>query len=143
MGGRVWAAKKISASAIGAKSECKTAISLGGTPCLNFERDYVREKMKKQALELEKLEEQPDSPAKSSLMGKLRMKMSVSELKLKQLEEDLAEAKLHQSEKDSGRMECGIAYPGTEIRFGDELLRLREETRHCIAVLACDEILLM
>lgn len=143
LGGRIWAAKKISASAIGAKSECKTAVSLGGTPCLNFERDYVWEKLKKQAQELEKLESQPDSPAKSSLMGKLRMKMSVSELKLKQLDEDLAEAKTQQPDKDSGRMECGIVYPGTEISIGDAFLRLREETRHCIAVLACDEILLM
>ena len=33
IGGRVWAAGKISASAVGAKSECRTTVSLGGLPC--------------------------------------------------------------------------------------------------------------
>ena len=79
-------------------------------------------------------------------MGKLRMKISVSEKRLKQLEEELdkgrAEMK-NQKEQDSGRMECGVAYAGTEISIGDEFLRLRQETHQCVAKLLCDEIVLM
>ena len=52
-------------------------------------------------------------------MGKVRMKQSVAGHKLKQLEEDLAADLAEPKEKDSGRMECGIAYAGTEISFGD------------------------
>ena len=146
LGGRVWAAKRVSASAIGAKSEVKTSIALGGMPCATLEKDLVRKKLAKLATELEKLDAQLDSPAKTSLMGKLRMKISVSEHRLKQLEEELdkgrAEMK-NQKEQDSGRMECGVAYAGTEISIGDEFLRLRQETHQCVAKLLCDEIVLM
>ena len=146
MGGRVWAAKRVSASAIGAKSEVRTSISLGGLPCATLEKDLVRKKLRNLAIEMEKLEAQLDSPAKASLLGKVRMKMSVSENRLKQLDEELdhgREALKSQKEQDSGRMECGVAYAGTEINIGDEFLRLRQETHQCVAKLLCNEIVLM
>ncbi len=146
IGGRVWAAKRVSASAIGAKSEVKTSISLGGMPCATLEKDLVRKKLASLASELEKLEAQLDSPAKASLMGKLRMKSSMSELRLKQLEEELDSAReeqKNQKEQEGGRMECGVAYAGTEISIGDQFLRLRQETHQCVAKLLCDEIVLM
>ncbi|MCI8818554.1 MAG: DUF342 domain-containing protein [Oscillibacter sp.] len=144
MGGKVWAAHKISASAVGAKSECRTSVSLGGLPCTIFERDSARKELRHLSQELERLEDQLDSPSKSSLLGKTRMKLSVAELKLKQLEEDLNAAKAELKDKDdSGRLECSIAYPGTEITFGNEIFRVRQETRQCVAKLLCDEIVLM
>lgn len=146
MGGRIWAAKRVSASAIGAKSEVRTSISLGGLPCATLEKDLVRTKLKNLAIEMEKLEAQLDSPAKASLLGKVRMKMSVSENRLKQLDEELdhgRESLKNQKEQESGRMECGVAYAGTEINIGDEFLRLRQETHQCVAKLLCDEIVLM
>ena len=76
-------------------------------------------------------------------MGKVRMKQSVAGHKLKQLEEDLAADLAEPKEKDSGRMECGIAYAGTEISFGDTSLRLRHESRQCVAKLLYGEIVLM
>jgi len=36
-----------------------------------------------------------------------------------------------------------VAYAGTDISFGDELLRLRQETHQCVAKLVCGEIVLM
>ncbi len=143
IGGRVWAAGKISASAVGAKSECRTTVSLGGLPCTNFERDMARQELRNLSQELERLEGQLDSPAKSSLLSKTRMKLSVAELKLKQMDEDLAEAKADPKEQETGRLECSIAYPGTEIVFGNEVLRLRHESRQCVAKLACGEIVMM
>lgn len=146
MGGRIWAAKRVSASAVGAKSEVKTSVALGGMPCATLEKDLVRKKLAKLASELERLDAQLDSPAKASLMGKVRMKISVSENRLKQLEEELdngREALKTQKEQDSGRMECGVAYAGTEISFGDEILRLRQETHQCVAKLVCGEIVVM
>lgn len=143
IGGRVWAADKISASAVGAKSECRTSVSLGGLPCTNFERDTIRKELRELKQELERLENQLDSPAKSSLLGKTRMKISVAELKLKQMEEDLNAMKAELKEKDSGRLECSVAYPGTELIFGNEILRLRQEARQCVAKMLCGEIVLM
>ena len=140
MGGRTWAGKKVSANAIGAKSEIRTAVSMGGTPCASFERETLRKELKELDQELERLENQLDSPAKSSLMGKVRMKISVAEHKLSHLDED---AKEEQEEENNSRMEFGVAYAGTEIRFGDAFLRLRQESRHCTAKLVCDEIVLI
>ncbi|WP_299965289.1 DUF342 domain-containing protein [uncultured Oscillibacter sp.] len=143
IGGRVWAAKRVNASAVGAKSEVKTSIALGGMPCATLEKDLVRKKLVSLAAELERLEAQLDSPAKASLMGKVRMKMSMSELRLKQLEEELDSAREDLKDQDGGRMECGVAYAGTEINMGDEFLRLRQETHQCVAKLLCGEIVLM
>ena len=141
MGGRIWAAKKVSASAIGAQSEVRTSIALGGFPCADFERELVQQELRNLARKLEELEDQPDSPARTSLMGKVRMKQSVAEHKLNQLEESLSEDKT--DSRDSGRMECGVAYPGTELSFGSQSLRLRHEARQCVAKLLYGEIVLM
>ena len=143
MGGKVWAGKKVDASIVGAKSEIRTAVTLGGLPCASFERERLQRKMSELNQELERLENQPDNSAKSSLMGKARMKLSVTEHKLNQLEEELAESKPDAKETNSGRMECGIAYAGTELRFGDIFLRLRHEYQQCTAKLVCDEIVLI
>ena len=133
----------VSACAIGAKSEVRTAIALGGLPCTNFERALVRKEYRELSQELERLEALLDSPVKSSLLGKVRMKLSVSELKLKQLEEELAKGSEGDEKEGSGRMECGIAFAGTEITIGTEKLRLRQESRQCVAKLLCGEIVLM
>ena len=45
--------------------------------------------------------------------------------------------------RDKGRMECGIVYPGTEISIGDEVLRLRRISRQCVVTLINDEIVVM
>ena len=142
IGGRIWAAKKISASAVGARSECRTAVALGGLPCTNFERELVQRELKVLEMELEKLECQLDSTSKSSLLDKTRSKLTVAELKLKQLESELADLKIEADEKNKGRLECGIAYSGTEISFGDETFRVRQESRQCVATLLHGEIVL-
>lgn len=142
MGGRIWASKMVSAQTVGSQSEIRTSIALGGLPCTNFEREVSQKELESLVIELEKLECQPDSAVRSSLLGKTRMKLSVAELKLKQLEEDLAELKLTPDEVESGRLECSIAHPGTEVSFGDEILRLRQEAHQCVVKMVCGEIVL-
>ena len=144
MGGRVWAAKKVSASTVGSKSERRTSIVLGGMPCTSFEREQVRRELKELEIEHERLECQMDSPVKDSLLSKVRVKLSTTELRLQQLEEDLQNIKeTLGSKEDDGRLECGIAYAGTEIRFGEEAIRLQREERQCIAKMVCGEIIVM
>jgi len=144
MGGRIWAAKKVSATAVGARSECRTAIALGGLPCTNFEREQVRKELKELEMELEKLECQLDSPVKASLLSKVRVKLNTAELRLQQLEEDLIDIKAELKDRgEDGRLECGVAYAGTEISIGDEITRLRHEEHQCVAKMVAGEILVM
>ena len=144
MGGRVWAAKKVSATTVGSKSERRTHIVLGGLPCTSFEREQVRRELKELEIEHERLECQLDSPVKASLLSKVRVKLSTTELRLQQLEEDLQEVKETLGSKaDEGRLECSVAYAGTEIRFGDEMIRLQREEQQCIVKMVCGEIVVM
>ena len=142
MGGRIWAAKKVSATAVGSRSECRTSVALGGLPCTNFEQELARRELRELEVELETLECQPDNPTKASLLAKLRIKLSTAEMKLKQLEEDLLNTKEARNEEE-GRLECGIAYSGTEINFGDQTLRLRQENRQCVIRMAEGEIIVI
>lgn len=144
MGGRIWAARLISAKTVGSRSECRTDISLGGLPCTHFERETVQQELRDLELEAERLEAQLDSPAKSSQMGKLRIKLSAAELKLRQLEDDLLDIQMEMSEQEkevgSARLECGTLYAGTDIHFGEEMIRLRNEHRQCVVRLVNGEI---
>lgn len=140
IGGRVWAAKRIDALIVGARSECRTSVILGGLPCTNFEYDLVQQELKFLEIEMEKLECQLDTSEKPGLLEKTRMRLSVAELKLRQLESELADIRIETEGSNTGRLECGIAYPGTEISFGDETIRLRHEHRKCTASLVKGEI---
>lgn len=144
MGGRVWAAQRVNAAIVGSKSERRTSIVLGGLPCTSFEREQARRELKSLETEREKLECQPDSSVKDSLLSKLRIKINVAELRLQQLEDNLQEIKEQmEDDEEKGRLECGIAYAGTEIRIGEEMLRLRREERRCVAKLINGEIMVM
>ena len=142
IGGRIWAAKRINALIVGARSECRTSVVLGGLPCTNFEYELVQRELKILEMELERLECQLDTSGKPGMLEKTRMRLSVAELKLKQLESELADIRIETEESNTGRLECGTAYPGTEISFGDETIRLRHEHRKCAASLVKGEIVL-
>lgn len=145
IGGRIWAAKLVSAQAVGSPSERPTSIVLGGRPCVSFERETLQQELQAVAAEREKLKNQLDSPAKSGQMGRLKIRASAVEIKLKQLEDSCSESSENPTDKapkrSPGRMECGIAYPGVDITFGDQTFRLRNETRQCVAKLVNGEII--
>ena len=104
----------------------------------------MRRELKELEIEQERLECQPDGPTKASLLSKVRMKLSTTELRLQQLEEELQDVKPTLGSKDNeGRLECSVAYAGTELRFGEEMLRLQREERQCIAKMICGEIVVM
>ena len=134
----------MSASTVGSKAECRTSIALGGLPCTNFEREQVKLELENLEMELEKLECQLDSPVKASLVSKAKVKLNTAELRLQQLEEDLEDIKEElRGQEEEGRLECSVAYAGTEISIGDEMVRLRHEERQCVAKMVCGEIMVM
>lgn len=146
MGGWVWAARRICANTVGSQSECKTTVVLGGRPCNYFEREMVHREVNGLEMEMERLECQPESPVRASLMSKTRLKLTAAEMKMRKLEERLQRLLAEEEGREgqgNERLECGVAYPGTKIRFGDEAVRLHQIHRHCVATLVHGEILLM
>lgn len=142
MGGRVWAAKRLSASIIGAPSECRNQITLGGKPYTSFERELLQREIQALNEELERLDSQPESRVRTSLIQKAQAKLSVARLKQNHLEEETA-VPPDPYAMDNGRLECGIAYAGTEIRYEDQVLRLRHDTRQCVATVVNQELMIL
>lgn len=143
MGGRIWAAHKISAKTVGSPSECKSSIVLGGKPCMIFEQEAARREVNALEMEMEMLECQPDSPVKSSLIGKVKLRLTTAEMKLQQAKKGLEAEKEAKDGDDSGRLECETAYPGTKVTFGDDTLRLHKPSHHCVIKQVCGEIVIM
>lgn len=144
MGGNINAAKEVSASVVGAKSEILTNITLGDRPCENFERGLLEHELVELEQELDKTERQPNSPAKLSTMSKLRMKIVVSKSKLAQLDKEKDKLQEeNKAEQPKSRLVCGVAYPGTQININGVSMRLTHETHMCNARLIANEICLM
>lgn len=128
---------------VGAKSECRTTVTLGGQPCATAERKHLLEEIEELEKELEKAENQLDSPTRSAKLSRSKVRLPAAKLKLDQLEKELEEYEDDNEENDRRRLECGIAYPGTEIIIDEERMILRQEKRQCIAKLLLGEIILM
>lgn len=150
MGGRLWAAKKVCARVVGSPSECKTAIALGGKPCANFERETLQQEVNNLEMEVAKLECQPDSQPRTSLLSKTKMKLMAAQLKLQNLEKRLdsqAAAEEEKQEKNDGQekaqLEGGIVFPQTEISFGKETLRVYQKSHRCVVKKIQDEIVMI
>ena len=140
IGGQISAARKVEAKVVGSRAEGRTSILLGGLPCTSFEREVLRQQLKELEDELKKTENRLDSSSKAARLAKERMKLSTGRLKLEKLEMELAEAKDDIRENDRRRLECGLAYPGTEITIGEETLSLKQEYKQCTFKLLSGEI---
>lgn len=140
IGGRTYAAEKISANILGANSGCKTAIFLGGRPCEAFERETLLIERQELEKEQEKVEAQPESPAKHKRLSKLRLQIAANKMKLQQFDKELAKAEEESKEKPCCQLECGTLYPGTEITIESASLHVEHETRNCVAMLVDGEV---
>lgn len=144
MGGRVWAAKRIHANSVGSQSECKTSIHLGGSPCDSFAREVAQREVNALEMELERLSCQPESPIRSSLLSKAKIKLMTAEMKLRQMEaRGGGQAEKDSGESEAGRLECAVAYPGTKIRMDGEVLHLHHAARRCVITMVRGEIVIM
>ena len=142
MGGKVWAGRRVRANAVGSQSECKTSISLGGSPCASFEREMAHREVNDLEMEIERLACQPESPVRASLAAKAKLKLMTAEMKLRQIEEK-APIPVEDDGGEGGRLESAVVYPGTKVRIGDEVLRLRHVERRCVITMFHGEIVVM
>ena len=67
----------------------------------------------------------------------------MAELKLRRLEAELKELPQGMELLDQGRLECGIAYGGSEIAHENEVFRLRVESRQFVATVVEGELMVM
>ncbi len=140
IGGSIRAAHEVSAGVLGSRAETHTDVVLGGLPCQEFDREVLAQEIAGLEEELEKLERQPESPAKFTRMGKLRMQLSLNKGKLEQFERDLEELRENQGEPGVRRLTCSVAYPGASVVIGPAFYRFNQETRPVVASLTEGEI---
>ena len=131
----------MNASVLGARSETRTDVVLGGLPCQEFDHEVLVREITGLEEELEKMELQPDSPTKFSRAGKLRMQLSLNKSKLEQFDRDLEELREEEQEAPGvRRLTCSEAYPGASVRIGPAFYRFQQETRPVAASLVDGEI---
>ncbi len=145
IGGEIRAAHSVNAKIIGSKSESPTAVFLGSHPFIDFEKDFILRKIEDMENELEQLERQPDSPARTQRLGKLKLDLSVGRMKLGQFDKDLEKEKKKMEDEgvEKCRLKCDLAYPGLALTIGKETLQLTQETSMCNGRLAAGEIYLL
>ena len=144
IGGCVRAANDINASVVGSRSERPTTIVLGGMPCEDFEKELLQQEIREMTEEFEKVQRQPDSPAKLSRLSTLRMKIAVDKKKLEEFDKEDAELLVMPPEEVYDmRMNGGIVYPGTEVRIGMAKLKVKQETRQCTARLIDGQVCIL
>ncbi|MEZ3485904.1 MAG: FapA family protein [Lachnospiraceae bacterium] len=143
VGGRISAAQRVDAKIVGSKSESVTYINLGGQPCANYERTILEENIGAMEAELEKLDRQPDSPARTQRIGKLRLDLSIGRMKLGQFDKELKKLKERLDAQGGCKLKCDIAYPGMVLTIGDAVMHLAKETSSVNARMFEGEILLL
>lgn len=143
IGGRVRAAQEVSSKIVGSRSESITQIYLGGQPCANYEKEFLALTLAKLEDEMERVERQPDSPAKEKRMAKIRLDLSVGKMKINRFDKELKKLKEKIQEQGGSRLKCDVAYPGLSLNIGDESYSLTKETSMVNARLVEGSIILM
>lgn len=143
IGGRIRAAQEVSSKIVGSRSESITAVYLGGQPCANYEKEFLALTLAKLEDEMERVERQPDSPAKEKRMAKIRLDLSVGKMKINRFDKELKKLKEKIQEQGGSRLKCDIAYPGLALNIGDESYTLSKETSMVNARLVDGSIVLM
>lgn len=140
IGGMTHAAREVSATIIGARSEALTSVILGGTPCEDFERDSLLMEIEDLEKEQERVSRQPDSPTKNRLLAKAKVQIMANQRKLENFTNALSKA---EAGACKGRMVATTLYPGVEITVGNLTTKVTQEYGMCTASLVRGEILIV
>ena len=128
---------------MGSRSESITQIYLGGQTCANYEKEFLALTLAKLEDEMERVERQPDSPAKEKRMAKIRLDLSVGKMKINRFDKELKKLKDKIQEQGGSRLRCDVAYPGLSLNIGDESYSLTKETSMVNARMVDGSIILM
>lgn len=134
LGGNTHSAEVIEANIVGARTEVRTVVTLGGCPCEDSERREVLQEIQEIERDLQRTERQPDSPAKKKRMSDLRLRTSISRMKLEKFKQRLAQRQ-EQPKDQHGRLLFKMVYPGTIISIDGYTQVVQQEVRSSTAVL--------
>ncbi len=140
VGGRVRAARRISAKVVGSKFESQTAIFLGGEPCVEFDRQVLVDNIENCEKELEKLERRPDSPSKIEQISSIQFELMEDRMKLEQMDEEIKHFDEEVQSHGGCRLTCDLAYAGITLNICDVMMKLNRESSMCTARLVDGEI---
>lgn len=140
VGGRVRAAKKISAKIVGSRSGSQTAIFLGGEPCVEYERQDLKKAIEEAEKEMEKLLKRPDSPSTVERIRQMHFDLEEDRIRLQEMDAEMKEKQEEIQSHGGCRLVCDLAYPGLMLTINGVMARLQQETSMCNARMADGEI---
>lgn len=142
VGGRIRAGGSIRAVSVGARSEIRTEITLGGHPCEDVEREEVLRELQDMERDWAKIERQPESPAKQKRLSDLRLKTTISRMKLEKFKKSLDHSGEtgEAAENLSSQLTAETVFPGTILLIGSRNLAVKDEMRFCTAGLRNGEV---
>lgn len=140
VGGRIRAARKVSAKIVGSKSESQTAIFLGGEPCVEYERENLEKAIEKNEKELEKLMKRPDSPSTVEHIRQMQLDLERDRTRLQEIAEEMAQKEEKVQSHGGCRLVSDLVYPGLMLTINDVMVRLKQQTSKCNARLVDGEI---
>lgn len=142
IGGKIHAAHEVSAGIIGTRVENRVDILLGGKPCEEFDQALLAREVAELEDEAARVERQPESPGKSSRLGRLRIQLVMSRGKLEQIQNKPESPEGEESASSLCHMQADTVYPGAVLTIGGQVHRFKEKTSPCFATLANGEIYL-
>lgn len=140
IGGKIHAAKAVSAGTIGSRAGNRIDIVIGGQPCDEFDYEVLTKEIEEIEKTMEQTENKPDSPDKTALMPKLSMQLVLNREKLKIIDKERQQRVSEPQDLSQLRMECDTVFPGTVLTIGEAVQRFEYKTSSCTAFLIDDEI---
>lgn len=140
VGGRIRAARKVSAKTVGSRSESQTAIFLGGEPCVEYERENLEKVIEENEKELEKLMKRPDSPSTVEHIRQMQTALERDRSRLQEMDAELAQKEEEVQSHGGCRLVSDLVYPGLMLTINDVMVRLKQQTSKCNARLVDGEI---
>ena len=141
LGGNTYSAQEAAANVVGARTEVRTVIALGGQPCEDCERREVLREIQEMERDLERTERQPNSPAREKRLSDLRLKTAIDRMKLEQFKQKLAQRQARPEDiRTHGHLCSKMIYPGTVISIDGCTQVVQQEVRACTAVLMDEEV---
>ncbi len=143
IGGEIHAAHEVIAGIIGSRGGQRTKIVLGGQPCEDFDYNLLNKEAKELAESEERVKRQPESPAKSGQMARLRVQRMQNRSKLEAISKERELRTAVPPDTSLCRMKCDTVYPGTKLTIEDVVYRFENVIAPCCASLVDGEIRLI
>jgi len=144
IGGRVSAAREVSAGVVGSRTGSQTEILVGGSPCEAFDYDELDREIDELGQAIVRVNKQPDSPGKIDRLMRLQAQHLESRSRLEAIQKARQDMEREQAVQEQTAAVCHFradtVYPGAVLTMGDRMQRFTEKVSPCHASLQDGEI---